>query len=275
MIPIEDNVGDIIGKAQRGLGISDSELAKKAGVDLQTIRKLGESDFDEAALLGVAPVLDLAADPLCELAKGEWRPEKINERDGFAQFNTRFHDMTVNAYLVWDPASRTAAVFDTGADCSEMVRFASRHKLNVQLILLTHAHPDHVADLPRLREETGADVFGPAREPVSGAELIDEGKHFHLGNLEIDTRLTWGHSQGGMTYVVTGLARPIAIVGDSLFAGSMGGGNVSYQDALQNNLQKILTLPDETIICPGHGPMTTVGEEKKHNPFFAGKFDDV
>jgi hydroxyacylglutathione hydrolase len=275
MIPIEDNVGDIIGKAQRGLGISDSELAKKAGVDLQTIRKLGESDFDEAALLGVAPVLDLAADPLCELAKGEWRPEKINERDGFAQFNTRFHDMTVNAYLVWDPASRTAAVFDTGADCSEMVRFASRHKLNVQLILLTHAHPDHVADLPRLREETGADVFGPAREPVSGAELIDEGKHFHLGNLEIDTRLTWGHSQGGMTYVVTGLARPIAIVGDSLFAGSMGGGNVSYQDALQNNLQKILTLPDETIICPGHGPMTTVGEEKKHNPFFAGKFDDI
>jgi hypothetical protein len=51
----------------------------------------------------------------------------------------------------------------------------------------------------------------------------------------------------------------------------MGGGNVSYQDALRNNLEKILTLPDETIICPGHGPMTTVGEEKVHNPFFAGK----
>jgi hydroxyacylglutathione hydrolase len=60
-------------------------------------------------------------------------------------------------------------------------------------------------------------------------------------------------------------------VGDSLFAGSMGGGNVSYQDALRNNLEKILTLPDETIICPGHGPMTTVGEEKLHNSFFAGK----
>ena len=271
MIPLEDNVGDIIGKAQRGLGISDSELAKKAGVDLQTIRKLGEGDIDEQALAGVAPVLSLAAGPLCELAKGEWRPERIDERDGFAQFNTHYHDMAVNAYLVWDPASRIAAAFDTGADCSEMVRFANRHKLNVQLILLTHAHPDHVADLPRLREETGGDVFAPAREPVSGAEPIDEGKHFHLGNLEIDTRLTWGHSHGGITYVVTGLARPIAIVGDSLFAGSMGGGNVSYQDALRNNLEKILTLPDETIICPGHGPMTTVGEEKKHNPFFAGK----
>jgi hydroxyacylglutathione hydrolase len=271
MIPLEDNVGDIIGKAQRGLGISDSELAKRAGISLQTIRNLREGDYDQAALLRVAPVLGLAAGPLCELAKGEWRPARIDERDGFAQFNTRFHDMAVNAYLVWDPASRVAAVFDTGADCSEMVRFANRHKLNVQLILLTHAHADHVADLPRLREETGVDVFAPVREPVSGAQPVEEGKHFHLGNLEIDTRLTWGHSQGGMTYVVTGLALPIAIVGDSLFAGSMGGGNVSYQDALRNNLEKILSLPDETVICPGHGPMTTVGEEKAHNPFFAGK----
>jgi hydroxyacylglutathione hydrolase len=271
MIPLEDNIGDIIGKAQRGLGISDSGLAKKAGIDLQIVRKLREGDFDEAALLRVAPVLGLATGPLCELAKGEWRPEKINERDGFAQFNTRYDDMTVNAYLVWDLAARVAAAFDTGADSDEMVRFANRHKLNVQLILLTHAHPDHVADLPRLREETGADVFAPAREPVSGAEPIEEGKHFRLGNLKIDARLTWGHSQGGMTYIVTGLDRPIAIVGDSLFAGSMGGGNVSYQDALRNNLEKILTLPDESIICPGHGPMTTVGEEKVHNPFFAGK----
>jgi glyoxylase-like metal-dependent hydrolase (beta-lactamase superfamily II) len=152
-----------------------------------------------------------------------------------------------------------------------MIRFAKRHKLDVQLILLTHAHADHVADLPRLREETGADIFTPAREPVPGAERIDEGKRFRLGNLQIDTRLTWGHSPGGMTYVVTVLAQPIAIVGDSLFAGSMGGGNVSYQEALRNNLEKILTLPDDTIICPGHGPMTTVGEEKEHNPFFAGK----
>ena len=59
----------------------------------------------------------------------------------------------------------------------------------------------------------------------------------------------------------------------------MGGGAVSYEDAVQNNLEKILTLPDETILCPGHGPMTTVGEEKEHNPFFAGKsklpFEDV
>ena len=271
MIPLEDNVGDIIGKAQRGLGISDSKLAEKARVSSDTIRKLREGNVDEAALLSVAPVLGLNAQALCDLAKDEWYPKKIEARDGLAQFNTDYHGMAVNAYLVWDPASHAAAAFDTGADSSEMIRFANRHKLDVQLILLTHAHADHVADLPRLREETGADVFAPAREPVPGAELIEEGKRFRFGNLQIDTRLTWGHSPGGMTYVVTGLTHPIAIVGDSLFAGSMGGGNVSYQDALRNNLEKILTLSDDTIICPGHGPMTTVGEEKEHNPFFAGK----
>ena len=271
MIPLEDNVGDIIGKAQRGLGISDSKLAEKARVGSETIRKLREGDVDEAALLSVAPILGLNAQALRDLAKGEWHPKKIEARDGLAQFNTDYHGMAVNAYLVWDPASHGAAAFDTGADSSEMIRFANRHKLDVQLILLTHAHADHVADLPRLREETGADVFAPAREPVPGAELIEEGKRFRLGNLQIDTRLTWGHSPGGTTYVVTGLAQPIAIVGDSLFAGSMGGGNVSYQDALRNNLEKILTLSDDTIICPGHGPITTVGEEKRHNPFFAGK----
>ena len=271
MIPLEDNAGDIIGKAQRGLRISDGELAEKARVSSQKIRQLREGDFDELALLRIAPVLGLAARALCELAKSEWHPKKIDQMDGLAQFNSHYHDMAVNAYLVWDSASRAAAAFDTGADCSEMVRFANHHKLSVRLILLTHAHADHVADLPRLREETGADVFTPAREPVPGAKAIEEGKRFKLGNLEVDTRLTWGHSSGGMTYVVNGLSRPIAIVGDSLFAGSMGGGNVSYDEALKNNLEKILTLPDETIICPGHGPMTTVGEEKEHNPFFAGK----
>ena len=271
MIPLEDNVGDIIGKAQRGLGISNSELAEKASVTPEIIRKLREGEFNEPALQSAAPILGLDGQALCELAKGTWHPEKIEANHGLAQFNTDYDGMAVNAYLVWDPASRAAAAFDTGADSREMVRFSSRHKLDVQLILLTHAHADHVADLPCLREETGGDVFAPAREPVPGADLIDEGKRFRLGNLEIETRLTWGHSPGGMTYVVTGLARPVAVVGDSLFAGSMGGGNVSYRDALQNNLEKILTLPDETIICPGHGPMTTVGEEKQHNPFFAGK----
>src|SRR5438270_280876 len=118
--------------------------------------------------------------------------------------------------------------------------------------VLGNAHPDHVADLSRLHKETGAPIFISARESAPSAEPIDEGKHFQLGKIDIESRLTWGHSPGGMTYVANGLARPVALVGDSLFAGSMGGGNVSYNDALRNNLEKILTLPDETIISRGH-----------------------
>lgn len=270
MIALEDNFADVVGKAQRGLRLSDTELAEKARVSSQKIRKLRAGEFDELALMRVAGVLNLASRALCELAAGEWRPKK-EDLDGLAQFSTRYHDMGVNAYLVWDRRSRAAAVFDTGADCREILDFAAKEKLTVRMILLTHAHPDHVADLSRLREETGAPVYVSVREPVSGAELIEEGKRFHLGQLEIDTRLTWGHSRGGMTYVISGLARPVAIVGDSLFAGSMGGGSVSYENALRNNREKILTLPEKTIICPGHGPMTTVGEEKVHNPFFAGQ----
>ena len=89
-----------------------------------------------------------------------------------------------------------------------------------------------------------------------------------MGALEIETRLTPGHSVGGITYVVSGLGRPVAVVGDAIFAGSMGGGGISYSDALSNNRKRIFTLADDTILCPGHGPLTTVGEEKRHNPFY-------
>ncbi|MDP9186739.1 MAG: MBL fold metallo-hydrolase [Verrucomicrobiota bacterium] len=271
MIELEDNVGDIIGKAQRGLGISDSQLAEKSGLKPEHLRQIRDGNYDESAIRAIAPVLNLDAGALVDLAQGKWKPDTLENFEGLAQFNTSYGGMLVNAYLVWDPATKHAAAFDTGADSAGMLKLATKENLSIKLILLTHAHSDHVADLPRLREETGAEVFAPAREPVPGADKIDEGKKFRVGRVDIETRLTWGHSPGGMTFVATGLARPIAIVGDSLFAGSMGGGSVSYKDAVQNNLEKILTLPDETIICPGHGPMTSVGEEKKHNPFFVGK----
>jgi hydroxyacylglutathione hydrolase len=280
MIELEDNVGDIVGKAQRGLGISDSELAKKSGANPDAIRKVRDGQFDEATIRSIAPVLNLDAAALVDLGQGKYKPNPVKDVDGLAQFSTSYNGMLVNAYLVWDSGSKHAIAFDTGAECDGMLRLATKENLSIEMILLTHAHPDHVADLPRLREETGAEIFAPAREPVPGAEKIKEGQHFRLGNsdsrreqgIDFEARLTWGHSPGGMTFVCTGLARPVAIVGDSMFAGSMGGGTTSYKDAVQNNLEKILTLPDETIICPGHGPMTTVGEEKRHNPFFAARF---
>src|ERR1041385_7814479 len=268
-IPLEDNVSDVIGKAQRGLGISDSQLAERAGLSIDEARRIRSGDLSGDAIDRVAPVLKLSAAALRKLATGDWNSETIADIDGLAMFNTTYGDMTVNAYLVWDPATRDAVAFDTGADCSAMLKRIADDHLKVRMILLTHAHPDHVADLRRLQKGTEAPIYISELEPEEGAEPIPEGKHFKVGTLAIEARLTSGHSPGGMTYVVTGLERSVAVVGDSLFAGSMGGGNVSYEDALRNNREKILTLPEETIICPGHGPLTTAGKEKRDNPFFA------
>ena len=183
MIPLEDNVGDIIGKAQHGLRISDIELAEKARVDPTHIHKLRGSDFDELTVWRIAPVLNLAARALCDLATGTWHPGTI-ELDGLAQFTSHYHGMAVNAYLVWDPKSREAVVFDTGADCSEMLARIDKEKLTVKLILLTHAHPDHIADLSRLVKETGAPVYLSERESAPLAQPIAEGKKFQAGKLE-------------------------------------------------------------------------------------------
>lgn len=273
MIPLEDTAADIIGKAQRGLQISDSQLAERAGMAVDQIRSARDGALtDEAIVHAIAPALGLHPDSLLKLSRNQWTPEQVPQIDGLAQFNTTYGDMTVNAYLVWDPKSREAAAFDTGADCREMIKRAAVEDLSFTMILLTHAHPDHIEDLDRLRADTGAPVYVPENEPVPDATVIGEGDEFELGSLSIETRLTSGHSPGGLTFVIRGLARPVAIVGDSMFAASMGGGAVSYEDALRNNLEKILTLPDETIVCPGHGPLTSVGKEKRENPFFAGRF---
>ena len=267
-IPLEDNYNDILGKAQRGLQISDSDLAAKSGVSAAGVKSLREGEFDEAAARKVAPVLGVNAGALVDMALKRWQPPAI-ELDGLAQYNTPFDDMTVNSYLIWDPATKEAAVFDSGTDCSETLDFAAGRGLKIKLILLTHTHGDHVFDLDRLKEKTGAPAFVSSREVFDSAEAFEEGREFKIGGLRVETRLTWGHSKGGITYYVTGLAKPVAVVGDALFASSMGGGAISYEAALSTNRAQIFTLPGETIICPGHGPLTTVALEKTHNPFFA------
>jgi glyoxylase-like metal-dependent hydrolase (beta-lactamase superfamily II) len=267
-IPLEDTFADILNKAQSGLALADSQLAAQSGVSLAELKSLRGGKFDEPTLRKVAPALQLNTEALAQIARNQWKPKPV-EVDGLLAVNTPFGDMTVNAYLVWDRASKEAAIFDTGADCSRFLRFIQNNRLAPNYILLTHTHGDHIFDLDRLQEKTGAPAFVSEREPLSGAESFREGKSFALGSLRIETRLTWGHSPGGTTYLIHGLAKPVAIVGDALFAGSMGGGKLSYADALGTNRAQILSLPEETVICPGHGPMTTVGEEKRHNPFFA------
>ncbi len=267
-IPLEDNYDDVINKAQRGLRLGDAELARRAGLSPAALRALKGGAYDEAAARAVAPVLRLGADQLAALGRKAWYPETVVFPRGFAMFNTPYGDMTVNSYLVWDPQTRRAAAFDTGGSCEPMLGTIAAAELTVPYLFLTHTHEDHVADAARLAEATGAAIYASDREPFPGGRTFREGQAFHLDGLAIKPLLTWGHSPGQTTYLVTGLAWPLAICGDSMFASSMGGGLVSYEDQHRNNVEKIFTLPRDTVIAPGHGPLTTLAQEKRHNPFF-------
>ncbi len=273
MIELEDFFEDVIGKTLRGTGMTDGVLSFLTNVEPEVIAKLKEGEFDEAAVRAVAPALGLDADSLVELSNRSWRPEAV-EIDGLRQFNTVFDPdpddmMTVNSYLVWDTETKEAALFDTGADSASALSAVEELGLDLKTLFITHSHIDHIIDRekvvaahPRIR------VLVNGMEPVAGAERFAAGDVFAIGALKVMTRLTWGHSPAGTTYVVSGLARPIGIVGDALFAQSMGGGVTSFKDALATNRAEIFTLEDQTILCPGHGPMTSVREEKAHNPFF-------
>ena len=171
MIELEDNFSDVLGKAQRGLEISDSELEKKSGANADAVRKVRDGQFDEATVRAIAPALDLEADALVDLGQGKYKPAPLENFDGLAQFSTSYNGMLVNAYLVWDSGPKHAVAFDTGADCKDLLKLATKENLSIKMILLTHAHPDHVADLPRLREETRAQIFAPARETASLAPV--------------------------------------------------------------------------------------------------------
>jgi hydroxyacylglutathione hydrolase len=271
-IPLEDNFTDVIGKAQRGLGVTDAQLAARADVtpaDLAAIK--GGKALDDV-IRRVARHLRLSPDALVDLAHQAWYPEQALFPRGFAMFNTPYGDMTVNSYLVWDARSRVAAAFDTGASCTAMLDVIHAENLTLRYVFLTHTHEDHVADLPRLAAETRAEVWSSEREPAEfpGAKVFKESAHFHLGDeIAIKTILTSGHSPGLTTYYVTGLSWPLAIVGDALFASSMGGSATHFQEQYRNNFDKILTLPRSTVLAPGHGPLTTLAQEKKHNPFLA------
>ena len=270
MIPLEDLFNDVLAKAQRGLGLSDADLATAARIPLALLKSAKDGSADPATLLALAPVLNLHGPSLVTLAQNTWLPRPI-EMAGLARFNTPFGDMTVNAYVIWDPATKRAAAVDTGADAHPIIEFIEDNGLTLEAIFITHTHPDHIADLDRLRLRTRCqNVFSHTQEPWPDTQTfsITPATTWPLGSLNIQPRSTHGHARGGVTYVVTGLANPVAIVGDALFASSMGGGIISYTDALATNRKEIFTLPDTTILCPGHGPYTTVAEEKAHNPFY-------
>jgi len=267
MLPLEDTFSDILGKAQKGLQLSTDVLAREAGVAAVDYERVRKGDFDEGIVRKVAPLLKLQADRLVTLARGEWHPQ-VAHPAGLARATTNFDGGTVNAYVVWDPSSKEAALFDTGMDAGPLLQIVRDQGLQPKYLFITHTHIDHIAELPGLTKAAGVSAFVHKNGDIGGVKTFEWGETFQVGALKIETRQTTGHAADGTTYVVTGLEVPVAIVGDALFAGSMGGGMVSYAEALQTNRQNLFSLPDQTVVAPGHGPLTTIGKEKHRNPFF-------
>lgn len=192
-----------------------------------------------------------------------------------------------NAWLVWDPVTRDAVLVDPGEDASRFLAAIRARELTLREIWLTHAHLDHIWGVDDVRAATGAAVrlhpadrrwydafpeqgrmFGIAGlQPLAPPDFdLVPGDAVHVGRHAFDVRFVPGHAPGHVAFVGHGLC----LSGDVLFEGSIGrtdlaGGDL---DQLLGSIRtELLTLPDDTRVLPGHGPETTIGRERRHNPF--------
>ena len=194
-----------------------------------------------------------------------------------------------NCYLVYDPAGPDAVLVDPGEEPERFLAEARRLGRNISAVWITHAHIDHVSGVAEIRERTGAPVFlHPADRPLydnvvqqgllfgmrvlplpaPDAELR-HGQRLRVGAVEFEVRHAPGHSPGHVCFVGPG----VVLGGDVLFEGSIGrtdlpGGD--YDALIASIRRELLALPDATVVHPGHGPATTIGRERRSNPFLTG-----
>jgi hydroxyacylglutathione hydrolase len=272
---LEDHVGDIIRKARAMSGVAVPAAAGAAGMSDAELTALEETGRTAAQpnWAALAKLLGLQPEKLAGIANG-WLPAQkdLSCWRELRVFTTAAEGMTVNCYLVWDEVTRDAALFDTGLDAKPVLDCIAENQLQLRHLFITHSHWDHVEALPQVRAawpkvrvHTGS-KNAPVDQRNKPNEIVP------LGGLRVTHRETPGHADDGVTYLVGNWqedAPHVAIVGDAIFAGSIGRGNQSWELARQKVREQILTLPRETLLCPGHGPLTTVAEEKGHNPFFA------
>jgi len=194
--------------------------------------------------------------------------------------------LQVNCFVVGCPQTRQAAVIDPGEDAERILQVVARENLEVCCIINTHGHFDHIGANHALVKATGAELmvhrddaplfaaasehaelFGLTTTPSPEAQrLLDEGDEIDVGELRFRVLHVPGHSPGGICLH----CQDHLFVGDVLFAGSVGrtdlpGGN--HQQLIAGIRSKLLPLPDQTVVHTGHGPDTTIGQEKRHNPF--------
>ncbi|MFU8848373.1 MAG: MBL fold metallo-hydrolase [Opitutales bacterium] len=270
---IEDNFEDVLGKAMSGLGLRLGEVASRAGMSAEACEALLSGQLDASALRAVAGVLNLNADCLLRLATEPVVPS-VKLPEGIAWHNTPFpipgyEEMTVNSYSLVPPGQGEAGcLIDAGAAFATIREDRAGAMASEWTLLLTHTHVDHVVAYKEL-SGIAVGAYSPSGEAYQGAISFSEGESFKIGPWRLQALSTPGHSPDGMSYLLEGVGTPVLFVGDALFCYSVGKIREHYRDSLASIREKILRLPDATIVCPGHGPLTTVAFEKAHNPFFA------
>ncbi len=193
--------------------------------------------------------------------------------------------LEVNCYIVYDTENREAIVVDPGDEPDRILDLITSSNLKVRHIICTHTHFDHVGTIPELKEKTAAqivihekeaEIYEAARDmaafwgydvdPLPPPDIfVSEGDEIKTGNLVFRIIHTPGHSPGGICLYGSG----IAITGDTLFAGSVGrtdlpGGDINL---LKESFKRLMSLPENTAVLPGHGPRSTIGREKRENFF--------
>lgn len=273
---LEDSLGDIVRKARISAQVDPEAVAVAAGLSAADYARLEETGRIEKPIhfkkLGELVSLDAAK--LERIVQG-WLPQPVDLgtwRELRVITTSDPEDgMKVHAYLVWDEVTREAALFDTGFELAPIASLIDENQLQLRHIFITHSHGDHVAALAALRSR-----YPKARLHSNSKAAPVESRNrpndfINLGSLRITNRETPGHAEDGATYVVGNWPEDgphVAIVGDAIFAGSMGGARDQLELARQKVREQIFSLPVETLICPGHGPLTTVGQEKANNPWF-------
>ena len=275
---IEDEFGDVVGKARRGQEIGAADLCRQVGCTGRELERLESYEFTPGSevITGLAQALQLHPQKLQDSADGRYFPLYPAGRsvaDVSVEMLVLGTDFLMNGYVVGCKVTGRGIVVDPGFDAEKILKAVDASELEIEQVLLTHGHGDHTGALSEVCQATGASarINAADRHLLSGLEstveghLVD-GDVISVGQQRFAVVATPGHTPGGVSLV----HGSVALVGDALFAGSLGGTRSldNYRAQMAAVGEKILQLDDQVILYPGHGPATTVGEERAHNPFF-------